>query len=447
MKFRPLHDRVVVRRVEGEEKSKGGIIIPDTAKEKPQEGEVVAVGPGARDEAGKLVPLDVKAGDRILFGKWSGTEVKIDGEDLLIMKECDIMGVVEGKRRRAARPPEPRRARSVNIIKHKEITAMAAKDVRFSPDARERMLRGVDILANAVKVTLGPKGRNVVLDKSFGAPRITKDGVTVAKEIELEDKFENMGAQMVREVASKTNDIAGDGTTTATVLAQAIVREGAKSVAAGMNPMDLKRGIDLAVDRGGQGPRSALEEDQDLRGDRPGRHRSPPMATTIIGEKIAEAMEKVGKEGVITVEEAKGLEFELDVVEGMQFDRGYLSPYFITNAEKMVAELEDPYILIHEKKLSNLQAMLPAPGSGRAVRPAAAHHRRGHRGRGACHARRQQAARRPQGRGGQGSGLRRSPQGDARGHRRPHRRPGDLRGPRHQARERDARRCSAAPRR
>jgi chaperonin GroEL len=235
---------------------------------------------------------------------------------------------------------------------------MAAKDVRFSADAREKMLRGVDVLANAVKVTLGPKGRNVVLDKSFGAPRITKDGVTVAKEIELEDKFENMGAQMVREVASKTNDISGDGTTTATVLAQAIVKEGAKSVAAGMNPMDLKRGVDLAVH----------EAVADL------KRRSKKIKTseeiaqvgTIsangdrqVGEKIAEAMQKVGNEGVITVEESKALEFELETVEGMQFDRGYLSPYFITNAEKMTTELDDPYILLHEKKLSNLQAMLP----------------------------------------------------------------------------------------
>jgi chaperonin GroEL len=235
---------------------------------------------------------------------------------------------------------------------------MAAKDVRFSRDARERILAGVDILANAVKVTLGPKGRNVVLDKSFGAPRITKDGVTVAKEIELKDRFENMGAQMLREVASKTNDLAGDGTTTATVLAQSIVREGMTSVAAGMNPMDLKRGIDLAV----------LKVVEDL------KKRSKPVSGSQeiaqvgiisangdkeVGEKIAEAMEKVGKEGVITVEEAKGLEFELDVVEGMQFDRGYLSPYFVTNPDKMTVELESPYILIHEKKLSSLQAMLP----------------------------------------------------------------------------------------
>jgi len=235
---------------------------------------------------------------------------------------------------------------------------MAAKDVRFSQDARDKMLRGVDILANAVKVTLGPKGRNVILDKSFGAPRITKDGVTVAKEIELEDKFENMGAQMVREVASKTNDTAGDGTTTATVLAQAIVREGAKAVAAGMNPMDLKRGIDLAV----------IEAVKDIAKRSKKIKDSAEIAQvgTIsangdksIGKMIAEAMQKVGNEGVITVEEAKSLETELDVVEGMQFDRGYLSPYFITNAEKMVAELEDAYILIHEKKLSSLQPMLP----------------------------------------------------------------------------------------
>ena len=235
---------------------------------------------------------------------------------------------------------------------------MAAKDVRFAGDARERMLRGVDTLANAVKVTLGPKGRNVVLDKSFGAPRITKDGVTVAKEIELEDKFENMGAQMVREVAQKTNDMAGDGTTTATVLAQAIVREGAKSVAAGMNPMDLKRGIDIAV--------SAVVKDIEKRAKKVGSSSEVAQVGTLaangdskVGKMIAEAMQKVGNEGVITAEEAKALDTEVEIVEGMQFDRGYLSPYFITNAEKMVAELEDAYILLHEKKLSQLQAMLP----------------------------------------------------------------------------------------
>jgi len=235
---------------------------------------------------------------------------------------------------------------------------MAAKEVKFDVEAREKMLRGVDILANAVKVTLGPKGRNVVIEKSFGAPRVTKDGVTVAKEIELEDKFENMGAQMVREVASKTNDEAGDGTTTATVLAQAIVKEGAKAVAAGMNPMDLKRGVDLAVTK--------VVEEIKKNSIKISKSNEIAQVGTIsangekeIGEMIAKAMEKVGNEGVITVEEAKTAETELDVVEGMQFDRGYLSPYFITNAEKMTVELEDPYILLHEKKLSGLQSMLP----------------------------------------------------------------------------------------
>jgi len=235
---------------------------------------------------------------------------------------------------------------------------MSAKEVRFSTDARDRMLRGVEILANAVKVTLGPKGRNVVIDKSFGAPRITKDGVTVAKEIELEDKFENMGAQMVREVAQKTNDNAGDGTTTATVLAAAIVKEGAKSVAAGMNPMDLKRGIDIAV--------AAVLKDIEKRAKKVGSSAEVAQVGTIssngdkqIGKMIADAMQKVGNEGVITVEEAKSLDTEVEIVEGMQFDRGYISPYFITNAEKMIAELEDVYILLHEKKLSGLQTMLP----------------------------------------------------------------------------------------
>ncbi len=282
---------------------------------------------------------------------------------------------------------------------------MAAKEVRFSGDARERMLRGVDILANAVKVTLGPKGRNVVLDKSFGAPRITKDGVTVAKEIELADKFENMGAQMVREVASKTNDLAGDGTTTATVLAQAIVREGVKSVAAGMNPMDLKRGIDLAVD--------AVVEDIKARAKKITGTDEVAQVGTIsangdksIGKMIAEAMKKVGNEGVITVEEAKSLETELDVVEGMQFDRGYLSPYFITNADKMIAELElAVHPAVREEALGPAGDAAGARG-GRAVGQAAADRGRGRRGRGAGHPGRQQAARRPQDRCRQGAGLR-----------------------------------------
>ena len=282
---------------------------------------------------------------------------------------------------------------------------MAAKDVKFGGDARERMLRGVDILANAVKVTLGPKGRNVILDKSYGAPRTTKDGVTVAKEIELEDKFENMGAQMVREVASKTNDVAGDGTTTACVLAQAIVREGGKSVAAGMNPMDLKRGVDLAI--------RTVVDDLKKRSKKIKSSEEISQVATIaangeteIGQMIAEAMKKVGNEGVITVEEAKSFDTELDVVEGMQFDRGYISPYFVTNAEKMVAELEDPYILLHEKKLPGLQAMLPLLEAVVQSGSSLADRRRGCRGRGFGDARRQQAARRPQGRGRQGAGLR-----------------------------------------
>jgi chaperonin GroEL len=235
---------------------------------------------------------------------------------------------------------------------------MPAKEVKFSGDARERMLRGVNILAEAVKVTLGPKGRNVVLDKSFGAPRISKDGVTVAKEIELSDKFENMGAQMLREVATKTSDLVGDGTTTATVLAQSIIREGCKAVAAGMNPMDLKRGINMAVESVVQELHKRSRKVSSS-GEIAQVGRISANGDTEIGDMIAEAMQRVGNEGVITVEEAKSLTTELDVVEGMQFDRGYLSPYFITNADKMIAELEDPYILLHEKKLSSLQAMLP----------------------------------------------------------------------------------------
>src|SRR6476619_3814363 len=260
-----------------------------------------------------------------------------------------------GRDRTDRRPQEGRlRAVASNIRRIK----MAAKDVKFGVDARDRMLHGVDILANAVRVTLGPKGRNVVLDKSFGAPRMTKDGVTVAKEIELEDKFENMGAQMVREVASKSSDFAGDGTTTATVLAQAIVKEGAKAVAAGMNPMDLKRGIDLAVE--------AVVADLKKNSKKVTSNEEIAHVGTIsangdseIGQFLADSMKKVGNEGVITVEEAKSLETELEVVEGMQFDRGYISPYFVTNADKMRAEMEDPYILIYEKKLSALQELLP----------------------------------------------------------------------------------------
>ena len=296
---------------------------------------------------------------------------------------------------------------------------MAAKDVKFSTDARDKMLHGVDILANAVRVTLGPKGRNVVLEKSYGAPRVTKDGVTVAKEIELEDKFENMGAQMLREVASKTSDIAGDGTTTATVLAQSIVKEGVKLVAAGMNPMDLKRGIDLAV---GEVVKDIARQAKKVNSSEEIAQVGTVAANgeKAIGDMIAKAMQKVGNEGVITVEEAKSFESELEVVEGMQFDRGYISPYFITNAEKMVAELESPYILIYEKKLSGLQALLPLLEVGSPVGQAAARHRRGRGGRGARHPRGQQAAGRLEGRGRKGPRIWRPAQSDAAGYRRAH---------------------------
>ena len=327
MKFRPLHDRVLIEVLDSEEKTAGGIIIPDTAKEKPQEGKVVAVGSGARTEDGKIVPMDVKVGDLVLFGKWSGTEVKIDEKEYSIMEF------------------------------RKEKNKMA-KIIKFDTEARTKMLKGIDTLANVVKITLGPKGRNVVLDKSYGAPRTTKDGVTVAKEIELQDKFENMGAQMVKEVASKTNDEAGDGTTTATILAQEIVREGIKYVTAGMNPMDVKRGLDSAVAHVIEKIKSSSKKVK--------TNDEVAQVGAIsangekeIGDMISKAMQKVGNEGVITVEEAKGLATELDVVEGMQFDRGYLSPYFITNADKMTTELDNPLILLHEKKLANLQAIVP----------------------------------------------------------------------------------------
>ena len=314
---------------------------------------------------------------------------------------------------------------------------MAAKDVRFGDDARQRMLRGVDVLAAAVKVTLGPKGRNVILDKSYGAPRITKDGVTVAKEIELADKFENMGAQMVREVASKTNDIAGDGTTTAIVLARAIVSEGGKAVSAGINPMDLKRGVDKAV--------IALVEELKKRSKKITTKAETAQVGTIsangeseIGEMIAQAMQKVGNEGVITVEEAKGMLTELDIVEGMQFDRGYMSPYFVTNAEKMTVELDQPYILIHEKKLSGLQVLLPLlEAVAQSTRPLLIV-AEDVEGEALGNAGGEQAAWWVEGCRGEGTWFRRPSQGDARRYRGPDRRSGDQRRAWHQAGERHA---------
>ncbi|KAK3582278.1 hypothetical protein CHS0354_023817 [Potamilus streckersoni] len=299
MNVSPLSDRVVVKPAEAEEKTKGGIFIPDTGKEKPQYGQIVAIGAGRYDDSGKLIPMTVKKGDKVLYGKYSGTEVR-----------------------------------------------------------RDALKRGVDKLANAVKVTLGPRGRNVIIERKFGAPMVTKDGVSVAKEIDLEDAVENMGAQMVREVASKTSDVAGDGTTTATVLAQAIFREGLKNVTAGANPMDLKRGIDMAV-------ASIVSELKKISRPIAGPKEIAQVATVSanhdseIGSLISKAMEKVGKDGVITVEEAKGTETELKIVEGMQFDRGYLSPYFVTNAETMESELDNPYILIYEKKISAMKDLLP----------------------------------------------------------------------------------------
>ena len=347
MKLRPLHDRVIVKRLEEERKTAGGIVIPDTAAEKPSMGEVVAVGPGKTDDSGKLI-ADGRQGRR------QGPVRQVLGpgiQDRRRRSTCTC-----AKTTSSASSPEPQPLTLKYAFRRNESwqpkTSASAKDVR------NKMMVGVNVLANAVKVTLGPKGRNVVLERSFGAPTITKDGVSVAKEIELKDKFENMGAQMVKEVASKTSDVAGDGTTTATVLAQSICNEGMKYVAAGMNPMDLKRGIDKAVI-------AVVEELKKI---------SKPCTTSkeiaqvgaisanadeSIGKTIAEAMDKVGKEGVITVEDGKGLENELDLVEGMQFDRGYISPYFINNPDKQVALLEDPYILLHDKKICNIRDLLP----------------------------------------------------------------------------------------
>ena len=336
MKIRPLHDRVIVKRLEEERKTASGIVIPDTAAEKPDQGEVVAVGNGKVLDDGKVRPLEVKAATR----------------------SCSASTPARPSRSKAKSSSSCAKKTSWASSRSKPEEEMAAKEVSFHDSARSRIIAGVNILADAVKVTLGPKGRNVVLENSFGAPTITKDGVSVAKEIELKDKFENMGAQMVKEVASKTSDVAGDGTTTATVLAQSIVQEGMKFVAAGMNPMDLKRGIDKAVDaivaelKKMSKPCTTSKEIAQV-------GSISANADESIGKIIADAMDKVGKEGVITVEDGKSLDNELEVVEGMQFDRGYLSPYFINNPDKQIAVLDDPFVLLHDKKISSIRDLLP----------------------------------------------------------------------------------------
>ena len=335
MGIKPLEDRIVVKPATAEQTTASGLVIPDTAKEKPQEGTVIAVGPGRFDD-GVRVPMDVKVGDVVLYSKYGGTEVKVGADDLLVLSARDILAIVEKQQR--------------NLT-------MAGKQLHFDEVARRAMERGVNILADTVKVTLGPKGRNVVISKSFGAPTITNDGVTIAKEIELSDPAENMGAQLVKEVATKTNDVAGDGTTTATVLAQAMVKEGLRNLAAGAQPMDLKQGIEAAVAKVSETLRANATPIS-------GKEQIANVATIsaqdrAIGELIAEAMEKVGKDGVITVEESSTTALELDFTEGMQFDKGFISPYFVTDTDRMEAVLDDPYILITAGKVSALAELLP----------------------------------------------------------------------------------------
>src|SRR3990172_7485987 len=326
LNLNPLGDRLVIKPLEGEEVTPSGIVLPETAKEKPQKGEVLAVGPGARDEDGKRIVMDVKAGDKVLFAKYAGTEIKIDNEKVLILRESDVLAIVT----ELSAGPET----SVHFTKRRCLK-MAAKQLAFSEDARRRLKAGVDILASAVATTLGPKGRNVALDRKFGSPTITHDGVTVAKEIELDDPFENMGAQLLKEAATKTNDIAGDGTTTSTVLAHAMVSEGLKNLAAGSNPMLLKRGIESAAKAVAEAITkasikvTAKEEIASV--------ATNSAADSEIGDLIADVMDKVGKDGVITVEESKSLQFETEYVEGMQFDRGHISAYFVTDPEHMEA--------------------------------------------------------------------------------------------------------------
>lgn len=332
--LKPLGDRVVLK-VEEKEQTVGGFVLAGSAQEKTKTAQVVATGQGVRTLNGDLVAPSVKTGDRVLVEAHAGLDVKDGDEKYIIVGEANILAIIE---------------------EQKEKVSMS-KEIKFSSDARSAMVRGVDILADTVKVTLGPKGRNVVLEKSFGSPLITNDGVTIAKEIELEDHFENMGAKLVSEVASKTNDIAGDGTTTATVLTQAIVREGIKNVTAGANPIGIRRGIETAVAAAVE----ALKNNAIPVANKEAIAQVAAVSSRSekVGEYISEAMEKVGKDGVITIEESRGMETELEVVEGMQFDRGYLSQYMVTDSEKMVADLENPYILITDKKISNIQEILP----------------------------------------------------------------------------------------
>ena len=403
MKIRPLHDRIVVKRIEEQEAMQGGIIIPDTAKEKPQEGEVVAVGQGKRLEDGKLVPLDVKVGDRILFGKYSGSEIKLDGEEYLIMREDEVLGVIED----ASKKAKAKESGGYN---------MAAKQIVYSENSRQAILRGVNQLADAVKVTLGPKGRNVVLEKKFGGPTITKDGVTVAKEIELKDPLENMGAQMVREVASKTSDVAGDGTTTATVLAQSIFREGVKSVAAGANPMALKRGIEKAVE-------AVVEEVQKFSkpvsgdDDRPGRHH--------LGQRRHHHRQhhRRGDEEGRQGRRHHGGRVQDHGRPSSTWSRACSStaatcrPTSSPTPERM--EVRARGALHPDPREEDQQHEGPA-AAARADRPqrqAAADHRRGSGRRGAGHPGGEQAARHAERLRREGPGLRRPPQGDAGGHR------------------------------
>ena len=388
MTLKPLGDRVLVKPAPKEEKTSTGLYISSGAQEKPQKGEVIAVGAGKLNDKGERIAIDVQVGDQVYYGKFGGNEVKVDGEDYLLLRADDIYAIIEDYTSRFK-------------IKEK----LMAKDIIFGTDARARLAKGVNTLADAVTTTLGPKGRYVALQRSYGAPTITNDGVSVAKEIELKDPIENMGAQLVKEVATKTNDLVGDGTTTATLLAQVIVNEGLRNVAAGANPIAIRRGIDKAVAAVVEQMKGAAQEVST-------KEQIASVGTISagdpeIGNKISEAMEVVGKDGVITVEEDKtNFGISIDTVEGMQFDKGYISPYFATENETMTAELQNPYILMTDQKISNIQDILPILEAVSKLRLPAAHHRRGRRRRGSGHPHPQQAARHPAGLRRQGPRLR-----------------------------------------